>query len=389
MTEEDAIQSKRLSAAQIQLAGQNPFFACLMLMSRNIFTDQVDTAATDGVSMYFNSKFMKELTMQQFKGVVIHEVLHAALLHIPRRGAREPLLWNIAADIQVNSLIRGQIAIERSLDLHVSLDLPNDLIEDESLAHLSVEEIYAVLQRDGYKGKKLLFQDLQPELGEKSGSKCGPASETNWGAVIHRAMAANLCAGRGTVGGALGRVFEETYNSQLDWRSALWKFVVQTPDDYGGFDRRHVWQGIYIETLEAESICVDVCVDTSGSIDKEMLSRFIGEVRGIACSYPTIRCRLFYADVECSGPFEIHADHPIPAPIGGGGTSFVPFFHALKERDELSTEESQRQNVAVYLTDGYGEFPESPPARSVLWVVSAGGVNSASFPFGQVSRMQQ
>jgi DNA-binding MarR family transcriptional regulator len=63
---------------------------------------------------------------------VAHELLHAALMHGLRRRERDPRLWNIAADIVVNGMVRKDTAY----------DLPKGGVENPKLAHLSVEEIY-------------------------------------------------------------------------------------------------------------------------------------------------------------------------------------------------------------------------------------------------------
>jgi predicted metal-dependent peptidase len=44
-------------------------------------------------------------------------------------------------------------------------------------------------------------------------------------------------------------------------------------------------------------------------------------------------------------------------------------------------------DVAVYLTDGFGEFPDAVPHYPVLWVVTPGGLPSGGFPFGETARM--
>ncbi|MBK9940003.1 MAG: hypothetical protein IPP13_00015 [Kouleothrix sp.] len=55
-------------------------------------------AATDGRSIFVNLNFFDTLTTAEQDAVLVHEVLHARLLHAaPRR--RDPQLWNIAADI--------------------------------------------------------------------------------------------------------------------------------------------------------------------------------------------------------------------------------------------------------------------------------------------------
>jgi predicted metal-dependent peptidase len=60
----------------------------------------------------------------------------------------------------------------------------------------------------------------------------------------------------------------------------------------------------------------------------------------------------------------------------------VPFFEKVSDRWDQQT-----QAVCVYLTDGYGTFPEKPPELSVLWVVTPGGLALEQFPFGEAVRL--
>ena len=71
-----------------------------------------------------------------------------------------------------------------------------------------------------------------------------------------------------------------------------------------------------------------------------------------------------------------------PKPQGGGGTSFVPFFDKVAQRWD-----GQTQGVCVYLTDGYGSFPDTAPELPVLWVVTPGGLALEEFPFGEAVRL--
>ena len=64
-----------------------------------------NTAATDGKKVFVNKDFFLSLTSSQQNGLLLHEVLHMALLHIPRMGGRDQHYWNVAADIVVNDLI--------------------------------------------------------------------------------------------------------------------------------------------------------------------------------------------------------------------------------------------------------------------------------------------
>jgi predicted metal-dependent peptidase len=68
--------------------------------------------------------------------------------------------------------------------------------------------------------------------------------------------------------------------------------------------------------------------------------------------------------------------------MGGGGTDFRPFFERVRRDYDLSS-----PLVTIYLTDGYGAFPERAPSFPVLWVVTPGGLAAESFPFGEVVRL--
>ena len=43
--------------------------------------------------------------------------------------------------------------------------------------------------------------------------------------------------------------------------------------------------------------------------------------------------------------------------------------------------------MAIYLTDGFGTFPNPAPPLDTLWVVTVGGLDLEKFPFGETVRM--
>jgi predicted metal-dependent peptidase len=371
-------QSRRISASQVRLAMSHPFFAALMMMAPREITQAVDTAATDGRRLLFNAGFLAGLAADQLDGLVVHEVLHCALLHVPRRGRRDPLLWNVAADIHVNGLIRRE----------PRLQLPEGAVIDERLEDLSVEEIYEVLRAELIP-RALSFPDLRD--GGASEGREGPRSsdsglEPYWKSAIQRALASSALSGRGSVPANLIRAVRDACEPRLDWRTMLWRWMVRTPDDFQGFDRRFLWNRTYLEQLEGEAVHVEVCVDTSGSISEQWLDSFLGEVRGIVRSYPTVGCRLWYADAACHGPFDIDSIDRFPVPVGGGGTDFRPFFERATDGRPMG-DGGGAPPLHVYLTDGAGTFPERAPGAPVLWVVPPGGIPSTRFPFGEVARM--
>src|SRR5919199_2647065 len=384
-----------ISASLLRLRMKSPFFATLALFTRVRATQSLPTAATDGQDIFINEEFVRSLSSPQVDGLLLHEVLHAALLHVVRRGQRESTLWNIAADIVVNGMI-AQLS---------GFELPKGGIGDPKLKHLSVEEIYELLLKNTtcYSlGELDLLNQPPPDASEdghngngtqgNSQSKidCGSLDQTkqatleaHWRNAMQQAMVvARSSESQGSIPAGMQRELGALTQAQLDWRSYLWRYLVRTPTDFTGFDRRFMGRKLYLEALEGESVQVFVALDTSGSVGDHQMQLFLNEVQGILRAYPHLECELYYADAEAYGPYSLKADSEIPRPVGGGGTSFVPFFEKVSANRRWHT-----SGVCVYLTDGYGSFPDDPPTLPVLWVVTPGGLELEEFPFGEAVRL--
>lgn len=374
MGQQDTLQ-RQVSAAILQLRLHSPFFATLALFARIIISQETPTAATNGRDVFINEDYWNSLTRPERLGLISHEVLHAALLHVMRRGTRERILWNVAADIVVNGIVLADQKFQ----------LPKGGIRDKKLEMLSVEEIYHILQKEGnWRTPEIL--DL---LDEGEGGEDGTAKKTyaeieqHWRQALQQAQILARMAGQGNLPAGLQRELPNINPAQLDWRSYLWRFLVRTPTDFQEFDRRFIGMGLYLDTLAGESVRVYVAVDTSGSIGTEEISQFLSEVTGILNAYPHLEAELYYADADCYGPYALSSGAEIPEPVGGGGTDFRPFFQAVAARQT----EGHTTEVCVYLTDGYGAFPEDEPEFAVLWVISPGGIDVNSVPFGEAVRL--
>jgi predicted metal-dependent peptidase len=452
--------SDALSASILHLQTRSPFWATLALFAERRITEAVPTAATDGRRLYFNPNFVATLTQRQLDGLLVHELLHAALLHAARRKGRQPTRWNWAADYVVNAMIMEEDHLE----------LPDGGLHDPAYADRDVEEVYELLKDDskddpkpeGGIGRDLLdgppdeedespdgrtsssgFGKKQEEKDEEKGGlpscslnelqeesngenqtagsakqekdggedgdkpptsgtgKNGGTNDTNlsphlvqdkespealkahWGNALRQAALLQQMEGKGDLPAGIARIVEGLDKPGLDWRTLLWRYLARTPTDYGDFDRRHIHSGLYLEGMEGERLRVFVCIDTSGSISGESLREFLSEVRGILSGYEHVKVDLYFCDTALAGPHELNSvDDEMPTPEGGGGTDFRPFFEAISEESDPFGE-----SVAVYLTDGWGAFPNEAPSMDVLWVVVPGGLLDDKFPFGQVVRM--
>ena len=63
---------------------------------------RVSTALTDGTNIYFDIDFYTRLDSKERLFVLAHEVWHNALLHFVRRENRNPDIWNVATDCEIN-----------------------------------------------------------------------------------------------------------------------------------------------------------------------------------------------------------------------------------------------------------------------------------------------
>jgi len=357
--ERDVAARRAVKKALLELAIHAPFFATLALYAELVIDPATPTAATDGRRIYVSPGFFASLGAAERRALLAHEVLHAALLHPNRCGLREPGRWNVAADIVVNGIVRAQSWAE----------LPSGALVDASLEALAVEEVYERLPAG-------LGPGAQADLLVVHGSTTHTRDvERHWALARASALAASR---PGDVPCRVQREIDRLGRARIDWRAELARFVSLTRDDYGELDLRFVHRGLYVEALEREGLHVDVAVDTSGSISAKLLADFLAELRALLALYPAARGRLFFFEVALEGPFDL--DVPPRRAVGGGGTSFVPFFERLRAEEDGA-------HVAVVLTDGHGTLPERTPDVPVLWVIPESDARHVALPFGTVARI--
>ena len=90
---------------------RNPFFAELSRRIRKSPSADVPTAGVaydkdkDDLVMVWNPRFVKGLSKAEMAGLLTHEFYHIILQHITERRRTPHRMWNIAADLAINSII--------------------------------------------------------------------------------------------------------------------------------------------------------------------------------------------------------------------------------------------------------------------------------------------
>ncbi len=178
----------------------------------------------------------------------------------------------------------------------------------------------------------------------------------------------------------MDRIIKGVAGAKLEWRKLLNTFLQEEIHDYSFLppDRRFNDSGFFLPDFnerDDEIQNVLFMVDTSGSVDDQMLSLVYGE---ISAAIEQFNGRLF----GMLGFFNTDVMPPIPfctirellriRPKGYGGTDFGCVFRYIEDHPELTP------SCIVVFTDGEGLYPpvEAAMGIPVLWILHG----DADFP---------
>ena len=193
----------------------------------------------------------------------------------------------------------------------------------------------------------------------------------------------------GSIPLCVARLLKELRKPQTDWRTILNEFVQEEVTDYSFSppDRRYDDSQFFLPDYnEKEDFVSDILfmIDTSSSMNDEMVSAAYSEVKGAIDQFNGMLCGwlgFFDASVVEPKPFEDEESFKIIKPKGGGGTNF----HIIFDYVEKHMREN-RPTAIIIMTDGYAPFPEQKKSLGipVLWLLVNEDVNP---PWGKVTRV--
>jgi predicted metal-dependent peptidase len=415
----------RILRQRMKLILDQPFFGVLAMNLPLIEDSHFPTMATNGACIRYNPDFITSLTDDYLRGVLAHEVLHCALRHPHRRDSRNPERWNIACDYAVNNFLDeyNTSAVQGGRYTEPPLPIPDDGYRDPGFAALASEEIYAALptpsesegEGEGGGGRPGPPSDGDgddspgPPSGGEGESKTKPKDPSKpeaqgwvddapgteaekkrddelWrGRLAEAAMAAQA---HGKLPASLRRLVDKVLNPELPWTDILRNFIrSRAEDDYSWRrpSKKTLGSDLILPSLRSERMGeLVVAVDTSGSIDADLLNTFMGEMQGILDECRPSRLILLDCDAAIHQIKEFTpGDHDLTAfePQGGGGTDFRPVFKWIAD-------ENLDPVAVIYFTDLMGTFPDPQAAPwPTLWVDYGGGSREA--PFGETIRTPQ
>lgn len=379
----------KILKARNQMICTDPFFASLALRLVVVKDETCETMWTDGVRIGYNEQFVNKITLDEVKGVIVHEVLHCANKHHLRRGPRDMKKWNVACDYAINYILKA-----------AGYKLPDGCLDDRAYHNKSAEEIYNLLpdnKNGGGSGAGGMMpgevRDYDPHQKGQTG-KAPTESEkaeanTDWDVAMANALKAAKAMGK-DVHGYVKRMIDDLTEARVPWKEVITRFIQQevARNDYSWMrpNTRHLQRGFILPSLYSHTYGkVALAIDTSGSVSANEVREMISEVIGILEIYEgsahEVTLPVIYCDTRVRGVDHL-AIGDEPNPQGGGGTDFRPVFEYLHNLSD------DRPVALIYMTDGYCDsFPDEAPSIPVIWGLTERNRNFHP-PFGDVLCMK-
>lgn len=408
-------RKRRLLIARNRILSTHGFFGLLLMHAKYSFDYHENTFATDGTTIYVDPKFLDKIDDEFLDFVLMHEILHMALSHIPRAGDRDNKRWNIACDTVVNSNIFLESPNLKCRFKDTSYYLtPNG----EEGYKYTAEEVYNMLKSHKPKPKKENNKgtpSIPKPDGENDGGKIiddhskwkkaledGEDSKIEeihkWQERLFSAAKAATSYGGGGIGTQslmAERIIKEFLRPKIDWRKELRnaiESIVVVDYTFLPPDRRLNDYDFFFPSFDEKNQDKPqkllFAIDTSGSISEDMLTKAYSEVKGAIEQFDGyIDGYICFFDARMSEVKEFNTTDDLKKipPLGGGGTDVTVVFDYLeKNRNDFKT--------LIVLTDGYTPYPkEEPKGLYVIWVISNNnliklddGDNKNGPPFGKV-----
>ncbi|WP_405012864.1 DUF2201 family putative metallopeptidase [Kitasatospora sp. NBC_01539] len=280
---------------------------------------------------------------EEWRFVLGHEMLHAALRHGERCGARDPYLFNVACDYVVNGWL---------LEMGVGT-MPGGLLHDPQLKGLSAEEVYDRIVRDERRIRRLatLAGKGRPDvLGEPLGP---PRDYVDLDGFYRRGLQQGFDLhrrdDRGLLPTGLVEEIRALAHPPLPWdaRLARWfdEFVPspQTVRSYARPSRRQASTpgipraGRYRPEEELARCTFGVVLDTSGSMSRVLLGKALGAIASYAAARDVTAARVVFCDAAAYDAGYLPAED-IAGRVrirGRGGTVLQPGVDLLERAEDF------------------------------------------------------
>ncbi|MCI8694683.1 MAG: peptidase [Lachnospiraceae bacterium] len=282
------------------------------------------------------------LTEQEWRFVLAHEYLHAALCHEARLGKRDPELWNTACDYVINQWLR---------DMEVGT-MPEGLLYDSELAGLSAESVYDLLAVNLRKYRRMAKHDILFGPPGWQESRDFVDLDAWCRGAIQRGLDFHQVHGRGYLPEGLVEEIRALSQPPIPWDVKLARWFderfepLEKRRTYARLSRRQsatpdIPRPSYRYEEEAQAgRTFGVLLDTSGSMDRGLLAAALGAIASYSAARDVKRVRVVFCD---AAPYD--QGYMEAADIAGsvrvrgrGGTVLQPGVELLEQAEDFPKE---------------------------------------------------
>lgn len=394
---------QRVELVHVSLMRNKAFalFAGLFMVGKTTVEDNKMTAATNGRDARYGREFVDSLSDKELAFLIMHENMHKCYRHLTVWRSlyeEDHRLANLACDYVINIQL---VDMDPNEDI---IAFPRDKktgkpigVVDARFRGMDSKQVFDILKQEGEDGGE--GGDGNNPDGE--GNSDGGLDSHDWENAINgmsetekkdleREIQQALRQGgiyAGKVGANMPREIGELLKPKVDWRSVLRKFVRTSLKDRDSVSWRKahknfLWQDVILPSILGKRMKhLVIAMDTSGSIQGELLTAFLSEMNQIVKDVGADRIDILYWDTEVAGHETykgtdtaiVHRTNP----KGGGGTN-PDVVVAYMNEHKLSPD------ALVMLTDGY--MHTNKPAwasltKPTLWCIL--GNDGYEVPCGQ------
>lgn len=380
-----------LSKSIVKLLRAEPFYAHILInLTRKIGVDIPTMAVSfkdEQLFLHINPVFLLEqLNENQRIGILKHEVLHIVFKHLFRGNRKNPFVENLAADIVVNQFVAPWPLTEGAVYLTSFPEL--NLISNQTLEYYYNE----LIKLEDKNAKTDLpisseqFEKLKEDFEKSNGSHQLWTNEdqNSINRIVNKVLKSTKEKLDIRAWGNLPNEIKNIINLLSTPSVINWKNVIRIFSSSCGrttLRATHRKESKRFEGSEGTKIKrlrkLVVAIDTSGSIDIDLFSKFWNEI--VSLNRTGTELIILQCDAKIHSVSVFKRSNSKPQIIGGGGTSFDPVFSWIKK--------NRQNNGLIYFTDGYAPKPKIKVSIPLLWCVY-GSIEDISHLPGKVIRVQ-
>jgi len=354
------ILKNKINQAKSRLMLNNPYFGTIASSIKIERVDSIESFVSDGISLKYNSNYFDDLEVEDIEFALANGAMHIVLAHQSRANGRYSSLWQLASDLVVNNLL-----------IKNGFNLPDRVNYQDRFIDSYVEEVYDTLLSE-------VDEDFFDDESKNNKSKTKTDVNKDRENIIDKEFLNQLfdkLESHSQLPKGLNYLLPAQYSNSIDWKTELYRYISSYDKSTFSFfppNMKYLYRGIYIPALKSNLLHIVVAIDTSGSIDDDRLSLFLGELQSIVEQYPNYQIELILADDKIQSHDTFLTGEKITVEIKGrGATSFKPVFEYIDNYIYNPT-------VLIYFTDADGIFPTSSPHYDTLWIVD----KIVTVPFG-------